>query len=261
MQKYKIIFFDIDGTLYSHKQNCIPKSTIDSIKRLRENGYKIALCSGRSLYLLNQLKILNYIEVDYMILINGTLVIDKHNNSIIYKKPFNKITLDKLIKRTRELNGELGILTSNDLFRLDSKTDLIIKGYAPLHIPVPVKKDYRNKEVYQCNLFIDDEKLYLFNDLSPELDFIHLLDYGYDVLVKGENKVKGIKKLLDYLNISQENTIAFGDGNNDVGMIEYVGLGIAMGNSVDLLKKSANYITESIDKDGIYLALKNFNLI
>lgn len=260
MKNYKIIFFDIDGTLYSHNQNCIPKSTINSIKKLRDNGYKIALCSGRSLYLLNQLKILDYIEVDYMVLINGTLVIDNKNN-IIYKKPFNPITLDKLIKRTRELNGELGILTSNDLFRLDEKIDLIIKGYAPLHIPIPIRKEYQNKEVYQCNLFIDDDKFYLFKDLSHELEFIHLLDYGYDVLVKGESKVKGIQKLLEYLNISKEETIAFGDGNNDLGMIEYVGLGIAMGNSVNLLKKKAKYVTTSIDNDGIYHALKIFKLI
>ena len=75
------------------------------------------------------------------------------------------------------------------------------------------------------------------------------------------NKAIGIQKLLEYLNISKDEVIAFGDGHNDAEMLEYVGLGIAMGNALDKVKKASNYITTRIDDDGIYNALKHFNII
>ena len=260
MHKYKIIFFDIDGTLYSHAQQKIPSSCVHAIKKLKENGYIIALCSGRSLLLLDQLKIREYIDADYMVLINGSLVIDKNLNEI-YKCPINTNTMEKFVNKVKEIQGELAIITKDDLFRLGDNLELINKGYIPLHIDIPPKKDFINKEVYQCNLFIEDYQINEFKELENELNFIHLLDYGYDVLAKDESKTKGIEKLINYLKIEKGECIAFGDGNNDVGMIEYVGLGIAMGNGVSQIKQKANYVTSSIDEDGIYNALKHFNLI
>lgn len=260
MHKYKIIFFDIDGTLYSHTQERIPLSCVNAIKKLKENGYIIALCSGRSLLLLDQLKIRKYIDADYMVLINGSLVVDKNLNEI-YKCPINTNTMEKFVNKVKEIQGELAIITKDDLFRLGDNLELINKGYIPLHIDIPPKKDFINKEVYQCNLFIEDYQINQFNELENELNFIHLLDYGYDVLAKDESKTKGIEKLINYLKIDKEECIAFGDGNNDIGMIEYVGLGIAMGNGVSQIKQKANYVTSSIDEEGIYNALKHFNLI
>ena len=169
--------------------------------------------------------------------------------------------MEKLANKVKEIQGELAIITKDDLFRLGDNLELINKGYIPLHIDIPPKKDFINKEVYQCNLFIEDYQINEFKELENELNFIHLLDYGYDVLAKDESKTKGIEKLINYLKIDKEECIAFGDGNNDVGMIEYVGLGIAMGNGVSQIKQKADYVTSSIDEEGIYNALKHFNLI
>jgi hydroxymethylpyrimidine pyrophosphatase-like HAD family hydrolase len=77
----------------------------------------------------------------------------------------------------------------------------------------------------------------------------------------GVNKASGMRVLGDYLNCTSEDMIAFGDGANDIDMLEYAGIGVAMGNASDIAKASADMVTERIDADGIYLALKKIGLI
>ena len=82
-----------------------------------------------------------------------------------------------------------------------------------------------------------------------------------DVIPSDGGKGVGIKKMIDYLGISQEETMAFGDGGNDIEMLEFVKIGVAMGNAGDNVKKSADYVTENVDDEGIYKALKKFEII
>ena len=78
---------------------------------------------------------------------------------------------------------------------------------------------------------------------------------------KDQTKATGIIHLIEYLNIKREDTIAFGDGHNDSEMIQYCNIGIAMGNAIQKVKDVSDYITDDIDNDGIYNAMKKFNLI
>ena len=84
---------------------------------------------------------------------------------------------------------------------------------------------------------------------------------GYDVVPKGRNKARTIKKLIEILGYEMKDVIALGDGYNDISMINTVGFGIAMGNACDELKEVADYITDDIDKDGVYKAFKYLNMI
>ena len=98
--------------------------------------------------------------------------------------------------------------------------------------------------------------------LSPYFDIQrHQSGYSFDLTLKGESKAKGIKKLVEKLGMDIEQTIAFGDGRNDVEMLTEVGLGIAMGNGAIEAKAVADYVTDDIDKDGILKALNHFSLI
>ena len=78
---------------------------------------------------------------------------------------------------------------------------------------------------------------------------------------KGGNKSVGIEKLLESFGISPQETMAFGDGGNDIGMLKYVGIGVAMGNAENEVKEAADYTTDAVDEDGIYNALKYFGVI
>jgi hydroxymethylpyrimidine pyrophosphatase-like HAD family hydrolase len=75
------------------------------------------------------------------------------------------------------------------------------------------------------------------------------------------SKSFAIKKVLDYFNICKSEAIAFGDGGNDIDMLEYVGLGIAMGNGEERLKQKADFVTKTASEGGISYALKKFGVI
>ena len=82
-----------------------------------------------------------------------------------------------------------------------------------------------------------------------------------DIVCKGNSKQLGMDKIMERFGITLEETMAFGDGGNDISMLRHAGIGIAMGNANDTVKASANYVTDSVDEDGIWNALKHFNLI
>jgi hypothetical protein len=87
----------------------------------------------------------------------------------------------------------------------------------------------------------------------------HQKGLSFDLTLKGESKAKGIRKLVESLGMDMEDTVAFGDGRNDVEMLSEVGFGIAMGNGADEAKEVANYVTDDVDKNGIEKALDKFS--
>ena len=82
-----------------------------------------------------------------------------------------------------------------------------------------------------------------------------------DITAKGNTKQKGIDEIINHFGIRLEETMAFGDGGNDVSMLRHAAIGVAMGNAVDEVKEHANYITTSVDEDGVANALKHFSII
>ena len=98
--------------------------------------------------------------------------------------------------------------------------------------------------------------------LSPYFDVQrHQSDYSFDLTLKGVSKAVGIEKLVERLNRKIDDTIAFGDGRNDIEMLETVGIGVAMGNAVPEAKAVADYETDRIENDGIVKALEHFKLL
>lgn len=257
----KIIFFDVDSTLYSHKTNGIPESTIEGIKLAKQNGYLIGLATGRSKLLTSMLGIFDKIDFDYFVTINGTLVLDKDDNTI-FSLPCNKESINKIIDLTFKHGLNICFINRDDYYLLKDEDLRSHLGYDPLHIIVPPKKQYLNEDIYQINLFCEDEFIPEFlQETGNNLSYSKLNNYGYDVYAKDQTKATGIKHLIEYLNIDVKNTYAFGDGHNDKEMIEFCGIGIAMGNSIQKVKDASDYVTDDIDNDGIYNALKHFNII
>ena len=82
-----------------------------------------------------------------------------------------------------------------------------------------------------------------------------------DVIPAGSSKAVGIDKMLAYFGIPLADTMAFGDGGNDVSMLRHVGIGVAMGNAGDEARRAADYVTTSVDEDGILNALRHFGVI
>lgn len=257
----KILFFDVDSTLYSHKTNSVPESAIKAIEIAKQNGHIIVLATGRSKLLTETLGIFEKIDFDYFVTINGTLVIDKYDN-IIFSLPCTKKSVNKVMELVDKHKLNLCFITKDDYYLFKDEDKRCHLGYDPLHIPLPNKKIYNNEDIYQINLFCEDEYVDEFiKETGDVLSYSRLNNYGYDVYAKDQTKATGIMHLIDYLNIDRKDTIAFGDGHNDKEMIEYCEIGVAMGNAIEKVKEASDYITDDIDNDGIYKAMKYLKLI
>ena len=98
------------------------------------------------------------------------------------------------------------------------------------------------------------------NELN-HIELTRFMPMCFDAMPAGGGKDAGIKAVLDYENIHPEEIMAFGDGHNDLSMLSYAGIGIAMGSAEQRVKDKADYVTASVDDDGIFQALKHFNVI
>jgi Cof subfamily protein (haloacid dehalogenase superfamily) len=115
-------------------------------------------------------------------------------------------------------------------------------------------------DVFQILLYLTDEELAALPPLS-HVTTTKWHDGGIDMIPAGGGKGIGIQKVLEHYGISKKETIAFGDGANDVDMFQVVEIAVAMGNACDAVKAEADYVTTDVDDDGIYNALKHFALI
>lgn len=255
----KIIIFDIDGTLYDNKNKCLYESSIECIKTLYEKGHELVIASGRSFPMISNIdKIKKYINT--YILINGQIIL--RNGIEIYKEAIELNKLKKLLEDFNEYDIPYGCISSS-LERLSKINEDVNHAYTSFCLKEPVVDEdyYLKDDIYQIWCFGDNDKIKDFIIQHPDYDFMPWGGTGYDVVPKGRNKARTIKKLIEILGYEMKDVIALGDGYNDISMINTVGFGIAMGNACDELKEVADYITDDIDKDGVYKVFKYLNMI
>lgn len=256
----KIIFFDIDRTLYNPETKSIPESTIEALKALhKREDVEIAIATGRAYYMLH---IIDEIKefIDIYVLINGQIII--HEGETIYKNPLSTSDVKKVVDLFEEHNLQYGFLGEHTetLNIVDEKGKKAFE-LVSMNLPDVDPHFYKENEVFQMWAFCDDEHHQFFKDKLNHLSLVPWLGEGFDLLSKGMSKEQGIRKILDILDVPRENSIAFGDGENDLEMLDYCGFSVAMGNASNNAKKHADYITDDIDKDGIFKACKHLNLI
>ena len=117
------------------------------------------------------------------------------------------------------------------------------------------------ERVYLVNVFSDREEAYKVLEEMPHCKLTWWTKYGTDIIAKSGGKVMGIKQMLEFHGIRPEEIIAFGDGENDTEMLEFAGIGVAMGNSEDYVKERADYVTDDVDAGGILHALQHFGIL
>lgn len=255
----KIIFFDLDGTIVDHKTHSIPKSTIEAIKLVKDRGIKVFIATGRVPALFygmdKKVGIKNYVAA------NGKYVVI--DGEVVVNMPLDKKIIKHLIEESTKQGYDIGFQGVNEYVVNRVTNDLYKKFGAGFDLQEPIidSEYYKTHDVYQCILYTNDDNYKKFTHKFPELTFNYSNPWGVDVNAIGGMKDLGIKEVLNYYGYSIEESVAIGDGYNDIGMIKYVGLGIVMGNACDELKEVADYITTNVDDNGVYNALKKFNLI
>ena len=276
--KPKLIFIDIDGTLFDHAKDAIPESAKNAILSVKSKGHKIFLSTGRPYADIDQ-EILNS-PLDGMIVSCGAVVYV--DNKPIYCKTYPQKELISLIQFMLDnnigfsldgicknyLSEEAFHCLSGLMFKNNEDSELSRAMMAKNNcFPFEDMKEEDLKAVVKISIFTKNKKSCekLFQRIPKSLvGFMyknnHLDLYNGEISIKGITKATGLKQITNYLNIPIEDTIAIGDSLNDLDILQEAGLSICMGNGADECKKTADFVTKDISNDGLAYALKHFNL-
>ena len=255
----KIIFFDIDGTLVSFKTHRVPDSAKRAIAALRAKGVRVFIASGRQLLAINNLEDLQF---DGYVTLNGGYCIV--GEQVIYKHSMPSEDMVSLVQYMEERENFPCIFVHENAFCINYTDERTDEVFRLLNFPQPPTLPLREAatgDIFQLVAFFTKEQEKAIMAVMPHCEATRWNPLFSDVIPKGSSKQVGVDKMLDYFGISLDESMAFGDGGNDVLMLKHVGIGVAMGNAEDEVKRAADYVTDSVDEDGVEKALRHFGVI
>lgn len=246
LNNIKIAFFDLDGTLTNNKK-IITDNNIKALKYLKENNIIIVICTGRwDSYVINYN---NSNIIDYIICNNGAEVYDLNNNKIINSETLDLDTISKINKYCKNNNLDITYNGLLNRYKSNNTNNPIYQG-----VIICTKKEEVNKLIEFCKE-INTKITYISSSYYKN---VNAKSYTTNINLIKSSKGNGIKKLLNYLNINKENSICFGDNDNDIDMFLNCEIKVCMKNGMQELKDMADYITLSNDEDGIAYFINNY---
>lgn len=265
---YKLIAMDMDGTLLNEKKQ-ISEKTREAIMKAKEKGVKIVLASGRPLEGIE--RYLEELELksgeDYVLSFNGCLVQNTVTKQTIMKKTLKGRDLHYLYEISKNIGvnihafSKMGCITPT--LTKYSEVEGNINGI-PVHVITYNEVD--EAEDITKIMMVDEAEVLeqaiknLPEEVYKRYTVVRSAPYFLEFLNKEGNKGAGVKALAEHLGITEQEIICVGDAGNDLHMIEYAGLGVAMGNAFEEVKEIADYITKSNEEDGIVEVIEKFIL-
>ena len=256
------LFLDIDGTLVSFLTHEIPPSTILALTQAKANGHRVYIATGRPPVIITNLGAIEHL-IDGFVTTNGALCFV--GDEVISCLPIPRQDVLACVEDAQEKQYSLIVVGKRDVAVLDPTGDvdrifrqmLAVKN---LDKAVPLE-DVLRQDILQLTPFVDA-------DYEPEL-MAHMPQCisgrwhpeFTDITANGADKGKGILTIARREGLDPRQTIAFGDGGNDTSMILQAGIGIAMGNAIDALKEQADYVTTTVDDNGILNALRHYGIV
>ena len=255
-----VFFIDYDNTIFSHQTWSIPESSLEALIRLREDGYKIALASGRA-FRSDSLpeEFHGRFAPDCLVSSNGAII--EIEGQLIHEKFFDPELQTRILDYVVEKNyclmsGYNGKWVTSNLSRFREMASNKQRRLMPesgeafralYHQRVP-------------SLFLSDtpEAIADLQAHFPEIKLLYMGDNlgGADIIPRENGKVKGAQRILDHYHTTFENCAAIGDSMNDVELIEAAGFGVAMGNAMPNVQARADYVTADVDHDGLAQAIE-----
>lgn len=269
----KVIFLDVDGTMVDANGN-IPESTKRAVRQAKANGHKLVVCSGRSRFQIYD-EVLN---MGFSGIVGGAGVFvvadDKEIFHAYIDEAHRKSSFEYLenngflfcyqadegvVINRRSSEGMLKVLRDNGM-----NEQQLIRLTGTMHLTEEPWKNEKIEKIIYYNAPFPVEKVHA--DMEPYFDAVAISLDGMDefageVGINGINKATGMEIYLNHVGISRENSIAVGDGPNDLQMMEYAGIGVAMGNAREDVKTRADMVTDHINEDGLYHAFVRLGLI
>ena len=259
----KILFFDIDGTIL-HVPGGQPnpsKELKEAIKTLRQQGHLCFIATGRTYAYLNT----NVLDLDFdgFITCNGAVVLK--DDEVVLSHLFSKQLAKEIVDFCDERDQSYSILTPKYVYAKETFMD-VYKLFNLYNVPMQnVRSEFSvsNLDVakFEISAHTKDVANYIRSLGNQGLEIVDFGNDYFEFTMPNVTKGKAIIELLDLLNIPVEDSIAFGDGDNDVEMFDVVGRAVAMGNGTPAAKAAADIITEPCVENGIVNELKRMGLI
>lgn len=278
MGNSKVIFIDVDGTLVNY-ENVLPDSAVEAIRKARQNGHKVYICTGRS-----EAEVYSNIwdiGLDGMIGGNGTYI--KSGEDVVFHQLISKEEtrhiVDWLHSKGLEfyLESNSGLYASENfeeegLKTIQEYTNRKGRNGSKVTVKTIFPKMIFGADLYRADLNKVSFILKSYNDyLEAVVEFPNLKVGTWggagetalfgDLGVKAIDKGKAVDLLLEHIGATIEDTFAFGDAKIDIPMLEKCAVGVAVASGGEEIKAMADYVTDSVDDNGIYNAFKHFGLI
>ena len=244
---------------WSALRHRVPDSAKRAIAALRAKGVRVFIASGRQLLAINNLEDLQF---DGYVTLNGGYCIV--GEQVIYKHSMPSEDMVSLVQYMEEREDFPCIFVHENAFCINYTDERTDEVFRLLNFPQPPTLPLREAatgDIFQLVAFFTKEQEKAIMAVMPHCEATRWNPLFSDVIPKGSSKQVGVDKMLDYFGISLDESMAFGDGGNDVLMLKHVGIGVAMGNAEDEVKRAADYVTDSVDEDGVEKALRHFGVI
>ncbi len=255
----KAIFFDIDGTLVSFKTHEISRNTLDTLAMLQRKGIRLFIASGRHLLIMDNL---SGFPFDGYVCMNGSLIFDR--GELIYCRPLDRDDA-AAVADFAETNHIPCVAFMEKEIIMNCRNELTGRVFRMIRLPEPDLTPFSRhagKPVCQYTIFVDQatEDRYLSPVLKHSVTARWHPEFT-DIDPENISKAEGISRVISRYGIRREEVMAIGDGGNDVEMLEYAGIGVAMGNATPDVRKHADFVTSTVDEDGIVAAVRHFGLL
>jgi hypothetical protein len=273
-----ILAFDLDGTLLDDHQQ-IADSTIETIHQLQQQGMQIAVATGRS-YSASKFYA-KLIQADYVVSCNGALIIDNKNNEVLYKRPVPAETADAVLSLLYEHQDKLKIqwdsydtyYTNNilpfeqeyvDAFQLRYPEETFQLEVVDTMEALKAARGSEKREIYQIFTFsmvkppAEYEKILGQLDAFKDIQYVDFKTHYTDVTHKSVSKGKALDFLAQRHGYTHQEVMAFGDHHNDVSMLSYAGISVAMGNGEEDIKSLAKHVTTTNSEFGVERFLRKY---
>lgn len=264
---YEILVLDIDGTL-TNSEKLITDKTKEALFALQERGHKVVLASGRPtpgiMPIAEQIRLKEY--GGYILAYNGAKVMNFQTGEIIYQKTLPQESIQEIYDAAKEFQTGLLCYDKEGIITPEEPDEYIWKESKINHLPV--KKvdnfvEYIDYPVNKClltadGLYLAEVEVELKKRFRGRLNVYRSEPYFLEIMPENIDKAFSLGKLLDSLNMTKDQMICCGDGYNDLSMIQYAGMGVAMANANDQVKEAADFITFSNDEDGVAHVIQKF---
>ncbi|MEG2291119.1 MAG: Cof-type HAD-IIB family hydrolase [Clostridium sp.] len=270
--KYKLICLDMDGTLLTNKKN-ITDRNLKAIKMAHDLGVKVVVATGRIFVSASYYGDLIGVKAP-VIASNGTYVREKDNDKAIYEEYLGQDSCKLIVDILKKYNIEPQFYGIDTLYTKEMKFAALI--YEAANKEMPLNRQVKIKRIEDWNRLFDDKHIKLIKIMATDLDgekiklakkeFVELGDFevvsslknSFEVMRKGTSKGNALRRVCDYYGIDRSEVICVGDNENDISMIEFAGLGVAMGNGEEMVKAKADYITLTNEEDGVAHVIEKF---